>query len=224
MNSGWVKVHRKMLENDFLRSDVNAKVVFLTLLLTCDRDGNGSFGREILGYKSGLKSITAYKAFLRLKKANMVTQSSNNKYTSFSICKWKEYQSVGNNNGNNEVTTREQRGNNAVTHYKNKEVIIKNNNNVEIQSIYDYYIQKFDSNPNKFKLTAQRKIKIGLRLKDAGKDNLIKAIDNVSESNFHRGENDRNWKADLDFIIRSYEQVEKLANMSETRKIVEFKI
>lgn len=89
------------------------------------------------------------------------------------------------------------------------------NNNVEIQSIYDHFIKKFNKNPNTYKLTDQRKRKIKARLKDAGSDMLTKAIDNTAVSEFHRGENDRGWCADLDFIIRSYEQVERLAAMNE---------
>lgn len=112
MNQGWVKLHRKFLNNELLRVDVSARSVFITLLLLCDkRTGTGTFGRELLGYYSGLKPITAYKAFLRLKKAKMVTQSSNNRFTAFSICKWEEYQAGGNKLGNNQVTTKEQPSN-----------------------------------------------------------------------------------------------------------------
>uniref|UniRef100_A0A7C4U118 Uncharacterized protein n=1 Tax=Caldisericum exile TaxID=693075 RepID=A0A7C4U118_9BACT len=88
-----------------------------------------------------------------------------------------------------------------------------NNNNVEIQRIYDFFISSFGKNPNQYKLTPYRKQKIKLRLKDAGEEMLKQAITNTANSPFHRGDNDRGWQADLDFIIRSYEQVERLANM-----------
>lgn len=83
---------------------------------------------------------------------------------------------------------------------------------VEMQSIYDHYIKTFNKNPNSYKLTDKRKLKIKLRLKDAGKDMLIRAINNVANSPFHMGDNDRGWTADLDYIIRSYEQVEKFGS------------
>lgn len=100
----------------------------------------------------------------------------------------------------------------------------KNNNLVEIQSIYDFYIESFESNKNQYKLTPLRVKKIKARLNDAGSEMLRQAIQNVASSDFHRGKNDRRWKADLDFIIRSYEQVEKLSNMDKGEKIIEFRI
>ena len=57
------------------------------------------------------------------------------------------------------------------------------------------------------------KQKIKIRLKEVGAKILKQAIENTSKSSFHLGDNDRGWEADLDFIIRSYEQVERLANM-----------
>jgi hypothetical protein len=74
-------------------------------------------------------------------------------------------------------------------------------------------VDKFAKNPNTYKLTDKRKAKIRARLKDAGKAMLEQAIINTSSSPFHMGDNDRGWCADLDYIVRSYEQVEKLAAM-----------
>lgn len=84
---------------------------------------------------------------------------------------------------------------------------------VEVQRTYDLFIEKFDKNPNTFKLTPKRQKKIKARLKDCGETMLRQAIENTAKNEFYRGKNDRGWKADLDFIIRSYEQVERLANM-----------
>ena len=84
---------------------------------------------------------------------------------------------------------------------------------VEVQRTYDLFIEKFDKNPNTFKLTPKRQKKIKARLKDCGETMLRQAIENTAKNEFYRGKNDRGWKADLDFIIRSYEQVERLANI-----------
>ena len=84
---------------------------------------------------------------------------------------------------------------------------------VEVQRTYDLFIEKFEKNPNTFKLTPKRQKKIKTRLKDCGETMLRQAIENTAKNEFYRGKNDRGWKADLDFIIRSYEQVERLANM-----------
>lgn len=216
--NGWIKLHRKIINNRFYISDPTAFRVFLHLLLTADENGNGSFGRFQLAQQIGCKDSAIYKAMRRLSSANMVTQTSNNRFTEFHICKWEDYQGFGNNQSNtksnNKVTTKSQPSNNEVTHYKNKEIRIKNNNIVETQSVYDLYIKSFNKNPNTYKLTPKRKAKLQARLKDAGKEMIEKAIINTSKSSFHMGDNDRGWQADLDFIIRSYEQVEKLASFN----------
>lgn len=82
----------------------------------------------------------------------------------------------------------------------------------DVQEIFDFYVKAF--NTPHTKLSPARKSKIMQRLKDAGKDMLLKAIDNTSKSGHHTGDNDRGWKANIDFIIRTYEQVERLADMS----------
>lgn len=105
---------------------------------------------------------------------------------------------------------------NNITNNKNDNKEIKKESDevaVEVQRTYDLFIEKFDKNPNTFKLTPKRQKKIKARLKDCGETMLREAIENTAKNEFYRGKNDRGWKADLDFIIRSYEQVERLANM-----------
>ena len=93
-----------------------------------------------------------------------------------------------------------------------------NNNIVEIQKIYDLYISKFNKNPNQYRLTDKRKSKIKARLVDAGPDMLVSAIERSSVDPFYAGDNDRGWSADLDYITRSYENVEKLSQLEAKRK------
>lgn len=106
--------------------------------------------------------------------------------------------------------------NNKEDNKTNKEEINKEESDkvaVEVQRTYDLFIEKFGKNPNTFKLTPKRQKKIKARLKDCGETMLRGAIENTAKNEFYRGENERGWKADLDFILRSYEQVERLANM-----------
>lgn len=141
MNRGWVKLHRKILDNEMLWSDTNAFVVFAKLLLLVDRKtGSYRTGRFVFGELMQLKPITAYKVLKRLENAEMVTLRSNNKYTIIHICNWSKYQDDDNTTGNNAVTTREQPGNNAVTHNKKKEVRIKNKeNNIVFDELNNYW-------------------------------------------------------------------------------------
>lgn len=106
--------------------------------------------------------------------------------------------------------------NNKEDNKTNKEEINKEESDkvaVEVQRTYDLFIEKFGKNPNTFKLTPKRQKKIKARLKDCGETMLREAIENTAKNEFYRGENERGWKADLDFILRSYEQVERLANI-----------
>ena len=138
----------------------------------------------------------------------MIERFSQNQFTTYHICKWDEYQS----DSQNQVKTKS-KPSHTRTRSKNKE--LRNIYIVETQSVYDLYIKKFHKNPNTYKLTDKRKQKIQARLKDAGIEMLIKAIVNTASSSFHTGDNDRGWHADLDFIVRSYEQVERLAGMDK---------
>lgn len=98
---------------------------------------------------------------------------------------------------------------------------INNNTNInskenitnEITEVYDFFISCFHRNPKQYKLSIGRINKIKARLNDAGKEMLMLAIEKSAKTPFYTGANDRKWKADLDFITRSYEKVEQLSNL-----------
>ena len=62
------------------------------------------------------------------------------------------------------------------------------------------------------KLTDKRKTKIHARIKSMGLEIVLKSVVAISKSDFHRGDNDRNWKADLEWLMENDEKVEKWAN------------
>lgn len=67
------------------------------------------------------------------------------------------------------------------------------------------------------KLTPKRRDAIARRLEDAGEKMLVRAVAGISQSPFHRdGLRDDgvqgSWKADIEFLCRSYEKVEEWAN------------
>jgi hypothetical protein len=120
--NGWIKLHRKILQNEIFRQDRTAWHIFEVLLIICDKEkGLWSGGRFVLADLCKEKPSTMYKAIKRLEKAKMVTLSSNNRFTTIHICKWKEYQGNGNTSGNNQVTTKEQPSN-TITRIENKEL------------------------------------------------------------------------------------------------------
>lgn len=60
------------------------------------------------------------------------------------------------------------------------------------------------------KLTDSRKKKLLARLQEQGEENIIKAIDIASESDFLKGKNDRNWKMDFDWLIANDTNIVKV--------------
>lgn len=108
MNDGWVKLHRQTMYNEVFRHDRTAWHVFEVLLLVVDkRTGKWSGGRKQLAGLCDMNENTLYKAVLRLESQQMVNRFSNTKYSVYSICKWKDFQSVGNRFGNVAVTTQQ---------------------------------------------------------------------------------------------------------------------
>lgn len=123
MNSGWIKLHRKILDNPELSSDNTACLLFVKLLLVTDkRTGTFTTGRFRLAELANEKPTTVYKALKRLEKWGMITVSSDNKRTTIYLCNYEQYQETG----DNKVTTKGQQSDNKRTLNKNKEVRIKN--------------------------------------------------------------------------------------------------
>lgn len=147
MNSGWVKLHRQIMENRMWQHDHNAVMVFMTLLLVVDKSkGEWAGGRHQLAERVGLKSTTTYQALKRLEKAKMVTLSSNNKYTVIHLCNFKKYQQTNDSSDDNQMTTRRQ-PDDTLTRIKNKELRNNTTNVVlgaqrgkpEINELFDYW-------------------------------------------------------------------------------------
>lgn len=60
-----------------------------------------------------------------------------------------------------------------------------------------------------YRPTPGRSHKLALRLKHFTFDQIMEALDNLAASPWHRGENDRGWTADPDFLLRADEQIDK---------------
>lgn len=76
---------------------------------------------------------------------------------------------------------------------------------IDYSSILDFYNKCADScNITKcVKLTDKRKVAIRARVKEYGLDKVYKAIQRCSASSFCNGHNDRNWRADFDFVFNA---------------------
>lgn len=218
---GWIKLWRKSKDCEIFLQDPTAWRVFEYLLMSADfKTGIYTSGRDRDSMYLRLKPTTFYQALIRLSRNwKCIDIKTDNKKSTITILKWKQYQQDNDSSNDNKMTTNRQQNDTKeeVKNKRNKE----DNNNVETQRVYDLFVSLFNKNPNTYKLTDKRKLKIKSRLKDAGIEMLEEAITKTSKSKFHNGDNDRGWCADLDFIIRSYEQVERLSQLkSSTQEII----
>lgn len=83
----------------------------------------------------------------------------------------------------------------------------------------DIYVSEFNKLFSKsYRVTRGREEKLKLRLKNFSMDQILIALKNMASNNFYKGDNDRCWMADPDFLIRSDEQVDKFLNTATTQK------
>lgn len=137
MNNGWIKLHRKVQDNE-LWKDQNAWRVFQWILMNVDyQTGKGTFGRKQMAQGTGLKENTVYKVTTRLQtKYQVLSKQSNNHFTEISVINWAKYQS-----GSNEVTT-------TVTETQ-QVASMKSNTIKELKNIKNKEIEEEEKIPNR---------------------------------------------------------------------------
>lgn len=117
MNKGWIKLHRKILDNRMLANDSSSFTIFVALLLMVQHtDGSYDTGRFGLARFLHMNPSTVYKALKRLEAQGMITLQPNAKYTVITVCNWDQYQgqngaksfnagsTESNSNGNTRIT------------------------------------------------------------------------------------------------------------------------
>lgn len=82
----------------------------------------------------------------------------------------------------------------------------------DITLFISLFNKKFSSN---YRDTRGRIEKLSLRRKTYSLEEICLALENLSRSKFHQGQNDTGWKADPDFLLRSDEQVDKWLNKQQ---------
>ncbi len=105
-NNGWIKLHRKVLDNGILK-DQMAWTIFSWLMLKVDRTtGKKTTGRFWASTELGIKPTTFYRGLKRLeKKWKVVTLQVTGKATEISLINWNKYQH-DNTSSNTSVTHR----------------------------------------------------------------------------------------------------------------------
>jgi len=120
MNDTWIKLYRKILNNNALFRSRNTFPIWCWLLLMADyKTGIVTCGRHQISQWLKIKPSTVYLTLKRLENLTMIKMKPNNKMTTIYILNWHEYQSKP----NNKVTTNQQQSN-TNQEYKNKELRI----------------------------------------------------------------------------------------------------
>jgi hypothetical protein len=221
---GWISLHRRILESGLCpKGKFSRFEAWVYILLTTnhkDTKWNGIIIKrgENLTSQKKLANIWQWslgyvnKFLNKLKSENRIEIKPTNKYTILVIINYDKYQRVNDiSETKSEIKVKPKENQSETYNKDNKDN--KDNNNINVEKIFDFYLSKFNKDENKYKLTTKRKLKLQQRIRDCGEDMLKEAIEKVANSKFHRGDNDRGWQADLDFIIRSYEQVERLSQL-----------
>lgn len=195
---GWVKLHRKALQNGIIK-DIIAWHIFTWLLLKVDRTtGIKVTGRFWAGEELGIKPITFYKGLKRLeKKWKMVTLRVTGKSTEISLINWHKYQD-GNTSDNTSVTHEEHIGNTLQElRIKNKYISLSDLTEKDFQEISLYYKvpiafvkSKFDDLTNYCGAKGKRYKNYRLALMDWVKKDSFKIREEV-------GKNARNISIDI---------------------------
>lgn len=137
--SGWIKIHRKILEWEWY-DDTNTFRLFMHLILKAnhkDKKYRGQViksgclltGRELLSQETGLSIQQVRTCLERLKSTNEITINSSRQGTIIQVVKYKDYQIT-----TNDLTTSQPQDNQQVTTNKN----IKNNKEVMLDEWVAY--------------------------------------------------------------------------------------
>lgn len=180
MKNGWIKLHKKIIDNEIFRHDRTAWHVFETLLILADtKTGKWSGGMHILSDLCNLNRNTLYKAIKRLEKDKMVNTSVNSRYTVYNICNWSDYQTGGKHLGKLPVNA-EETPSNTIKRTKNKELrtMTTSYGKPEINEMFDYWKQSTGIEISS-QTQANRRACNNL-LKKHGKENLMRLIQGVA--------------------------------------------
>jgi len=149
-----------------------------------------------------------YKAIKYFKTERMIDANKTTRGFIIKVLNYGIYQDIENYQDDSKTTARRQQDDTITK--EGKEI-----KNKYISTYINYFNEKFKTS---YQVTSERVKKLTIRLKMFTLEEILKALDNLSKSEFHQGDNDRGWKADPDFLIRNDEQIDKWLNTDLIKK------
>lgn len=219
MTKGWIKLHRKFIDWEWY-SDVPTKVLYIHLLLDADHKGRKWKGKDIqkgqcvvgrkaLAEKTGLSERQVRTALEKLKETGEILCEATNKYTLVTIVNYELYQGY---EGDERPTDVQQMSNKCPTDVQqmstNKNIKneknIRNIRNINISyvEIIDLYHSLCPSFPHIRTISEGRKKAIKARLNTYSIEDFKTLFEKAEASDFLKGNNNRNWSADFDWLIK----------------------
>jgi hypothetical protein len=230
MSKGWIKLHREIADDEMWTCEPFSKSqAWIDLILLAnhkqgiiDVRGNmvvverGQVGwSQVKLAKRWRWSRNKLRRYLKwLESVQKIAQHTEQVTSIISILNYEEYQK---NDTADDTTKRQQ----TIQQKDNKRNTNKNDKNdkndknktntykSELQNFVEHFNELFK---RQFTVTDGKVKKWIDRRKNFSVDQLTKAVENLSQSPFHRGVNDRGWSADPDFLLRNDEQVDKWIN------------
>ena len=212
---GWIKLHRKLLDNPVTMKDTDHLAVWIYLLLNASHNEHPALfkgekiilkpgqlitGRKTIALALHIDESKVERILKSLKSEQQIEQQTTNKNRLISITNWEFYQQSEQQieqQVNNKRTTSEQQVN------TNKNIKNDKNERKDIrQNILDLFNEICCSFGRVRNITKGRAEIIDSSLKTYSVDDFKKVFEKAERSDFLRGNNNRNWSASFDWLIK----------------------
>lgn len=218
---GYIKIFRTFKNNIFYKNS-EAVHLWLHLLFSASYEDNIFYynntkiklkrgqlitGRKKLALETGISESKIFRLLKLFENEHQIEQQKTNKYSIITIVSYNKYNNVEQQNEqqmNNKWTTNEQQMNTTKELKELKELKENNINRFSPKNVIDLYHSICINLPKIEKLTSDRIKHINARTKELKTiDKWQELFEKVASSDFLNGKNDRNWKANLDWLIKS---------------------
>lgn len=231
MAEGWIKIHRKIQDHWIWKSDrrfkwwidilftvnhADNKVLIGGKLIECKR-GQSVMSLETWGKRWGVTKKSVKDFFMLLQNDSMLIYENIQISTRITVCNYDTYQSIiyRQETDSKRIVNGQETG--ATPKQECKEGI-KNEKNekIDYNKIIDaYHTTSFTKIK---KLTDARKTHIQARIKEYDEQCVIDVILKASKSDFLRGNNNKRWRADLDWLINPNNFVKVMEGKYDNKK------
>lgn len=209
---GWIKLHRKVLDNPVVMKDSEYFQIWIYLLLKAShtdypamfkgkkivlKPGQLITGRKRISSETGISESKIFRVLNVLKIEHQIEQQTSNKNSLISIVHWDEYQQIEQQNeqllNNNRTTTEHKQ------EYKEYKELKKDILYSEITNLFSLICVSYSKVG---RLTDKRIKLIDLLLEKYSKDDVQSLFTKAEQSDFLKGKNKNGWKATFDWLVK----------------------